>query len=58
MRVAAVSFCTSRVEKKNVLLWTIGPPSEKPYWLLRIGRLGEPGIATGEFADSASWRLK
>ena len=39
----AVSFCTSSVEKKNVLLFTIGPPSEKPYWLLRIGRFGEPG---------------
>src|SRR5215212_8904002 len=44
----AVSFCTSSVEKKKVLLCTIGPPSEKPYWLLRIGRLSEPGTATGE----------
>src|SRR4051794_7335633 len=38
----AVSFCTSSVEKKNVLLCTIGPPSENPYWLLRIGRLSAP----------------
>src|SRR6478752_5422705 len=54
----AVSFWTSSVEKKNVLLRTIGPPSEKPYWLLRISRLAVPGAATGEFAESASLRLK
>ena len=53
MVLPAVSFWTSRVEKKNVLLWTIGPPSEKPYWLLRISRFGVSGTATGEFADSA-----
>ena len=58
MVLPAVSFWTSRVEKKKVLLRTIGPPSEKPYWLLRIGRLSAPGTATGEFADSCSWRLK
>src|SRR6185369_16933025 len=51
MLLPAVSFWTSRVEKKNVLLWTIGPPSEKPYWLLRISRFGESGTATGELAD-------
>src|SRR4026208_1781586 len=45
----AVSFCTPRREEKKVLLWTIGPPSENPYWLLRIGRLSDPGTATGEF---------
>ena len=58
MVLPAVSFWISRVEKKNVLFWTIGPPSEKPYWLLRIGRFGVPGAATGEFADSFSLRLK
>ena len=58
MVLPAVSFCTSSVEKKNVLLWTIGPPSENPYWLLRISRLGVSGTATGELAESASLRLK
>src|SRR5436190_14087358 len=54
----AVSFWISSVEKKNVLLWMIGPPSEKPYWLFRISRFADPGAAVGEFADRTSLRLK
>src|SRR5215471_20703459 len=47
----AVNRWISSVEKKNVLLCTMGPPSEKPYWLLRMGLLSAPGTATGELAD-------
>ena len=55
---AAIRSCISSVEKKKVLPRTMGPPSEKPPWLLRIFRVGVPGAAIGEFAASASWRLK
>ena len=58
MALPAVSFCTSSVVKKNVLLWTIGPPRENPYWLFRIGRLSVPAATTGEFSASFSLRLK
>ena len=58
MVLPAVSFWISRVVKKNALFLTIGPPVEKPYWLLRIGRFGVPGAATGELAASFSLRLK
>src|SRR5579872_6374919 len=54
----ATASCTSPVTKKNVLLWTMGPPAAKPNWLLRISCFELPGSCNGESAASASLRSK
>src|ERR1700691_5424788 len=44
--------------KKKVLFLTMGPPTEKPSWLLRSSVDGEPGGVNQSLAASDSFRVK
>jgi hypothetical protein len=44
--------------KKKVWFFTMGPPSEKPSWLLRSSDVGEPGGVNQSLEARASFRVK